>query len=98
MRLLLTVLAIIAAPLATSAQPLSVQEALLRATPAVALIVTEVGGAVAVRCGAGAPSRDVSPMPYRETGTGWFVGSSGWLVTNGHVVAVAQRPPSTLLL
>jgi S1-C subfamily serine protease len=98
MRVLLTVLAVLVAPLLTAAAPpLSVQEALLRATPAVALIVTEVGGAVAVRCRAGASPREVTPAPYRETGTGWFVDSSGWLLTQGHVVAVAHRPPSTLL-
>jgi S1-C subfamily serine protease len=98
MRVLLTVLTVLVAPLATAAaQPLSVQEALLRATPAVALIVTEVGGAVTVRCRAGAPSRDVTPAPHRETGTGWFIDASGWLVTNGHVVAAAHRPSTTLL-
>ena len=41
MRVLLTVLAVLLAPLATLAQPLSVQEALLRATPAVALVIVE---------------------------------------------------------
>ena len=97
MRVLLTVLAVLIAPLATAAQPLSVQEALLRATPAVALVIAEVGGVVSVRCGIAGPLRDVTPTPYRETGTGWFVDPSGWLITNGHVVAAAHRPPSTLL-
>ena len=98
MRVLLTMLAVLLAPLAmAAAQPRSVQEALLRATPAVALVVAEVGGPVTVRCRTGAPPRDVTPVPYRETGTGWFVDSSGWLVTSGHVVATAHRPPSTLL-
>lgn len=97
MRVLLTLLTVLIAPLATAAQPLSVQEALLRATPAVALVIAEVGGAVSVRCGSAGPSRDVTPAPYRETGTGWFVDPSGWLITNGHVVAAAHRPPSTLL-
>jgi serine protease Do len=97
MRVLFTVLAVLIAPLATAAQPISVQEALLRAKPAVALVVAEVGGPVTVRCGSGAPSRDVTPTPYRETATGWFVDSSGWLLTNAHVVAAAHRPASTLL-
>jgi S1-C subfamily serine protease len=97
MRVLLTVLALLISPLATAAQPLSVQEALLRGTPAVALVIAEVGGVVSVRCGAAGPARDVTPTPYRETGTGWFVDSSGWLITNGHVVAAAHRPPSALL-
>jgi serine protease Do len=97
MRVLLTVLAVLTSPLTTPAQPLSVQEALLRATPAVALVVAEVGGLVTVRCGPGAPPRDVTPSPHRETGTGWFVDASGWLLTNGHVVAAGYRPSSALL-
>jgi serine protease Do len=97
MRVVLTVLAVLFPPLATAAQPLSVQEAMLRGTPAVALVVAELGGAVTVRCRAGAPAGKVTPMPYRETGTGWFVDSSGWLITSGHVVAAAHRPPSSLL-
>jgi serine protease Do len=97
MRVLLTVLALLMAPLAPAAQPLSVQEALLRATPAVALVIAEVGGPVSVRCASGAPSREVTPTPYRETGTGWFVDAAGWLVTNGHVVAAGHRPSSALL-
>lgn len=97
MRVLLTVLVVLIAPLTTAAQPVSVQEALLRATPAVALVVAEVGGPVTVRCGAAAPPREITPMPHRETGTGWFVDASGWLVTNGHVVAAGHRPSSALL-
>jgi len=38
----------------------------------------------------------VTPPPFRETGTGWFVTSSGWLITNGHVVSPAHRPPEWL--
>jgi S1-C subfamily serine protease len=97
MRVLLTVLAVLLAPLTTAAQPVSVQEALLRATPAVALVIAEVGGPVTVRCGPAAPARDVTPTPHRETGTGWFVDTSGWLVTNGHVVAAGHRPSSAML-
>ena len=97
MRVLLTVLAVLLAPLAALAQPLSVQEALLRATPAVALVIAEVGGGVSVRCGPSAPRREVAPPPYRETGPGWFVDASGWLITNGHVVAAAHRPSQTLV-
>lgn len=97
MRVLLTVLAVLSAPLVATAQPISLQEALLRAKPGVALVVAEVGGAVTVRCGPGAPSRNVTPLPYRETGTGWFVDPAGWLVTNGHVISAAYRPPDTLI-
>ena len=96
MRVLLTLLAVLAAVPAAAAQSLSIQEALLRATPAVALVIAEVGGPVTVQCGPAAPPREVTPPPYRETGTGWFVDASGWLVTNGHLVAAAHRPPATL--
>src|SRR5207302_319118 len=34
----------------------------------------------------------VSPRPFVETGTGWFVDGRGWLVTNAHVVDPAYRP------
>ena len=97
MRGVLALLAILSAPLSTAAQPLSLQEALLRAKPGVALVVAEVGGPVSVRCGDGMPSRSVSPPPYRETGTGWFVDPAGWLITNGHVISAAQRPPERLI-
>jgi S1-C subfamily serine protease len=68
---------------------------LLRAKPAVALVVAEVGGDVAVRCGAGAETI-VTPTPVRETGTGWFIASSGWLITNGHVVSPAHTPTDAI--
>src|SRR5207247_10909195 len=60
-------------PTLAAAQPaLSVQEALLRAKPAVALVVSEVAGDVVVRCGDGAETK-VTPPPFRETGTAWFI-------------------------
>lgn len=96
--MIIAMLAALAAPLAASAQPAgSLQEALLRAKPAVALVVAEVGGPVTVRCGAGATPTRVTPPPVRETGTGWFVSPSGWLVTNAHVISPAHRPPSSLV-
>src|SRR5215470_11457221 len=73
----------------------AVQEALLRAKPAVALVVSEVTTAVTLRCGA--TETVVTPPPFRETGTGWFAAPSGWLITNGHVVSPAHRPPDWLL-
>jgi serine protease Do len=98
MRLIALILIVLAAPLAAVAQPqLSVQEALLRAKPAVALVVAELGGDVTVRCGAATPPTKVTPPPFRETGTGWFVSSDGWLVTNGHVVSPAHRPSKELV-
>ena len=92
-RRFLGALPLLLAPTVVFAQPpLSVQEALLRAKPAAALVISEVGGDVSVRCGTEA-EQSVTPPPFRETGTGWFVGASGWLITNGHVVSPAHRPP-----
>jgi S1-C subfamily serine protease len=79
------------------AQPsVPVQESLLRAKPAVAVVVAEVQTEVTVRCSPGAESR-VTPPPYRETGTGWFVAASGWLITNAHVVSAARQPGKAVL-
>ena len=66
----------------------SVQEALLGAKPAVAIVVAEVGGEVTMSC-VGREVR-VTPTPVRETGTGWFVDPNGWLVTNAHVISLAH--------
>ena len=76
----------------SAAAEVSVQEALLRAKPAVALVVAEVSAEVIVPCGSG-PEKKVSPAPFRETGTGWFLSPSGWMITNAHVVSPAHRPP-----
>ena len=89
-------LLVVFAPALAWAQPaVSLQEALLRAKPAAALVISEVAGDVAVRCG-GDAEQTVTPPPFRETGTGWFVAPSGWLITNGHVVSPAHRPPEWL--
>ena len=77
-----------------TARAQSLQEVLLRAKPAVALVVSEVAAHVTVNCGGVVTT--VEPAPLRETGTGWFVSPSGWLVTNAHVVSPAQRPPDWL--
>lgn len=71
----------------------TIQEVLLRAKPAVALVLTEVSAEVTLRCPGG--ETKVTPA-FRETGTGWFVNPDGWLVTNGHVVLPAHRPPAWL--
>jgi S1-C subfamily serine protease len=73
---------------------LTLQEALLRATPAVVLVVAEVASEVTLDCGAG-PVK-VTPPVFRETGTGWFLDADGWLITNGHVVQPAHEPPRWL--
>lgn len=73
---------------------ITVQEALLRAKPAVVLVVAEVASEVTLDCGAG-PVK-VTPPVFRETGTGWFLDADGWLMTNGHVVQPAYEPPRWL--
>src|SRR5437867_3275082 len=74
-----------------TAAALSVQEAILRAKPAVALITAEIQADVTMNCGQGLVT--VSPAPFVETGTGWFVDGRGFLVTNAHVVDPAHRLP-----
>jgi rhodanese-related sulfurtransferase len=73
------------------ARAFSVQEALLRAKPAVALITTSVGAEVTMDCGQGPVT--VTPAPFVETGTGWFVDGRGYLITNAHVVDPVYRLP-----
>src|SRR5262245_40206984 len=92
-------LALVLAPSLASlvhAQPhVSVQEGLLRAKPAVAVVVSEVSAEVTLDCGAG-PTK-VTPPVFRETGTGWFIDGDGWVVTNGHVVQPAYETPRWLV-
>ncbi len=74
---------------------LPVQEALLRAKPAVVLVIAEVAGEVTLDCGTG-PTK-VTPPVFRETGTGWFIDGEGWIITNGHVVQPAYETPRWLV-
>ena len=80
---------------ASADRALSVQEAILRAKPAVALVVAEVSANVRLNCGSG--ETRVTPPPFRETGTGWVIDARGFLITNGHVVQPAYNPPRWLL-
>jgi S1-C subfamily serine protease/rhodanese-related sulfurtransferase len=77
--------------MAVPAGAVSVQEAILLAKPAVALVTAEVRAEVTMNCG----NRTVTvrPVPFVETGTGWFVDGRGYLVTNAHVVDPAHRVP-----
>src|SRR5262245_41998109 len=75
----------------SSSFALSVEEALLLAVPAVALVSAEVKASVTVNCGQGPIT--VSPRPFIEVGTGWFVDGRGYLITNAHVVDPAYRVP-----
>jgi S1-C subfamily serine protease len=81
-------------PVPAAAQGAAVQEVLLRAKPAVALVIAEVASTVTVNCGAG--DRTVTPPAFRETGTGWFVSPSGWMITNAHVVSAAHQPSRSI--
>jgi S1-C subfamily serine protease/rhodanese-related sulfurtransferase len=74
---------------------MSLQEIVLRGKPATVLVVAEVGAEVTLDCGAGA--RRVNAPPFRETGTGWYADSNGWVVTNAHVVQPAHAPPRWLV-
>ena len=76
-------------------QGLSVQETVLRAKPAAVLIISEVSAEVTLNCGGG--SQTVTPAAFRETGTGWFIDPSGWVITNGHVVQPAHETPRWLV-
>ena len=82
--------AALVAPVAAAA--LSVQEAILLAKPAVALVTAEVRAEVTMNCGRGFVT--VRPTPFVETGTGWFVDGRGYLITNAHVVDPAYRLPA----
>jgi S1-C subfamily serine protease/rhodanese-related sulfurtransferase len=74
-----------------TAAALTIQEAILRAKPAAVLITARIGADISMNCGKGPVS--VSPAPFVETGTGWLVDGSGYLVTNAHVVDPAHRLP-----
>src|SRR5438876_11727848 len=53
--------------------------------------MSEVTSEVVLTCPSGGAQR-VVPIPFRETGTGWFISPSGWMITNAHVVAAMQQP------
>ena len=86
-----TVIGLAAALVASPALALSVQEAILRAKPGVALVTARVDAEITMNCGQGPVT--VKPAPFVETGTGWFVDGRGWVVTNAHVVDPVHRMP-----
>ena len=77
------------------ATALTVQEAIQRARPGVALVTARVDAEVTLNCGAGPVT--VKPRPFIETGTGWFVDGRGWVITNAHVVDPAHRMPAWVM-
>jgi S1-C subfamily serine protease len=80
---------------ARAQQGLSVQETNLRAKPATVLIISEVSAEVSLNCGGGVQT--ITPTSFKETGTGWFIDPTGWVVTNGHVVQPAHETPRWLV-
>ncbi|MGH7333168.1 MAG: cyclic nucleotide-binding domain-containing protein [Candidatus Rokuibacteriota bacterium] len=87
----LALVLIVALGTVPEARALTIQEAFLRAKPAVALITASVGAEVTMDCGQGPVT--VSPAPFVETGTGWFIDGRGFLITNAHVVDPVYRLP-----
>ena len=69
---------------------MTVQEAILRAKPAVVVIASQIGADITLNCGKGLVS--VSPTPFVGTGSGWFVDGRGYVVTSAHVVAPPSAP------
>jgi S1-C subfamily serine protease len=78
-------------PVVVSAQELTLQQMVLRVKPAVAVVVAEVGAQVTLQCAG--TERTYTPLPYRESGSGFLVSPRGWVITNAHVVYVAHEPP-----
>ena len=74
---------------ATAAQAFSLQEGILIAKPAVALVTARVEAQVTLDCGRGPVT--VAAVPFVETGSGWFVDGRGYLITNAHVVDPVHR-------
>src|SRR5438094_8946262 len=74
-----------------AAAALSVQEAILRAKPGVALVTAEIRADVTMNCGHGPV--EVSPAPFVETGTGWLVAGRGLLITKAHIMDPPHRRP-----
>jgi S1-C subfamily serine protease len=66
----------------------TLQETLLRAKPAAALVVSEISATATTDCEGQEVTGKAEPL--RETGTGWFVNASGWIITNAHIVSAAR--------
>lgn len=80
-----------AAVSARAGDPAGTTELLLKAKPAVVLVVTEVSIGVRLVCPNGSPKR-VALAPSQEHGTGFAITPDGYIVTNGHVVQAYHDP------
>jgi S1-C subfamily serine protease len=78
-------------PGAVRAQDRTLQEIVLRVKPAVVVVMAEVGGEVKLRCAG--TDKTITPVPYRESASGFLISPRGWVITNAHVVYVAHEPP-----
>jgi S1-C subfamily serine protease len=78
-------------PGAVQAQERTLQEIVLRVKPAVVVVVAEVGAEVKLRCAG--TEKTITPVPYRESASGFLLSPRGWVLTNAHVVYVAHDPP-----
>src|SRR5258708_36347324 len=74
-----------------AAGAISPQEALLRTKPAVTLVIVEVASEVTLTC-PGGREQTVTPAPFRETSTGWFVDATGWVLTKAPLVSPGPSP------
>jgi len=92
-RLAATLGILLMSPSFVVAQDNRLQETLLSAKPAVALVVSEVAAEVALKCG-GEVEIKAKATPYREAATGFIVNPRGWVITNAHVVAAGYNPPA----
>ena len=82
----------LAAPVSARAgDPTGITELLLKAKPAVVLVVTEVSIGVRLACPNGSAKR-VALAPSQEHGTGFAITPDGYIVTNGHVVQAYHDP------
>ena len=82
---------------AAAQSPGTVQEALLRAKPAVVLVVAETSTRVALRCD-GLREASFRPPAARASASGWLVAADGWVVTSADVLSVPSPGAQPALL
>ena len=84
-------------PVQLSAQPPpTVQEVLLRAKPAVVLVVAETATRVTLRCH-GRQEAGFRSTPARASASGWVVAPDGWVVTSADILSMVPGARRELL-